>query len=324
MEKYNLYDYLSLIDDLINCTEGEELEILLSRKYLVNSYLIRVMELKAERLSEEGDENTAHWLQALAEEITEVIGNPEPIFTQEEYLDLLMEVFRVTGFSGGEASIVYPVLKANVKKLDLEFVRVFQDWANTIFMDIKSAKKQEIAVDIANFSNLIQDFPLGKTAYNFEIAIAGYEIALTVFTREAFPVRWGMIKNNLANAYKNRILENTSENIEKAIFAYKQALEVRTRDGYPYDWAMTQNNLGIAYRKRIQGDKAKNIEKSIAAYEAGLEVYNPFDHPKDWAGTQNNLGNAYCQRILGDKSENLELYKFIILVNIRKNGRWLK
>jgi hypothetical protein len=39
---------------------------------------------------------------------------------------------------------------------------------------------------------------LGDKASNIEIAIAGYEVVLTVFTRQAFPQDWATTQNNLA------------------------------------------------------------------------------------------------------------------------------
>ncbi|MEH2300198.1 MAG: CHAT domain-containing tetratricopeptide repeat protein [Nostoc sp.] len=140
-----------------------------------------------------------------------------------------------------------------------------------------------------------------------EIAIAGYEIALTVYTRSAFPEYWAMTQNNLGVAYSNRILGEQAENIELAIAVFFAALEVRTRSVFPVDWAMTQNNLGEGYRKRILGERAENIELAITAYFAALEVRTRSVFPENWAGIQNNLGLAYSDRILGERAKNIEL-----------------
>ncbi|WP_334993468.1 tetratricopeptide repeat protein [Nostoc sp.] len=157
------------------------------------------------------------------------------------------------------------------------------------------------------FSDRISDFPLGSKASNMEIAIAGYEIALTVYTRSAFLENWAGTQNNLGAAYRNRILGERAENIELAIAAYNQALQVRTRSAFPVDWAMTQNNLGAAYRNRILGERAENIQLAIAAYNQALQVRTRSAFPLDWAMTQNNLATAYGDRILGERAENIEL-----------------
>ena len=61
---------------------------------------------------------------------------------------------------------------------------------------------------------------------NIEKAIAFFEAALQVYTRDAFAQDWAMTQNNLANAYKDRIKGDRGENIEKAIAFFQAALEV--------------------------------------------------------------------------------------------------
>ncbi|KOP26269.1 hypothetical protein AMR41_11255, partial [Hapalosiphon sp. MRB220] len=139
-----------------------------------------------------------------------------------------------------------------------------------------------------------------------ESAIAAYESALEVYTREAFPQDWATTQNNLGIAYGDRILGERANNLESAIAAYESALEVRTREAFPQQWATTQNNLGNAYLYRILGERANNLESAIAAYESALEVRTREAFPQQWATTQNNLGNAYLYRILGERANNLE------------------
>ncbi|MEH2418147.1 hypothetical protein [Nostoc sp.] len=90
-----------------------------------------------------------------------------------------------------------------------------------------------------------------------EIAITGYEVALTVYTRSAFGQEWAMTQNNLGTAYGDRILRERADNIESAIAAYSAALSVYTRSAFGQEWAMTQNNLGTAYHNRILGNSKK-------------------------------------------------------------------
>ena len=151
----------------------------------------------------------------------------------------------------------------------------------------------------------------GERADNLERAIAAYESALQVYTRDAFPQQWAMTQNNLGIAYSDRIRGDRADNLERAIAAYEAALQVRTRDAFPQQWAMTQNNLGSAYQNRIRGDRADNLERAIAAYEAALQVRTRDAFPQDWAMTQNNLGTAYSdaakqplrERIRGDSPD---------------------
>ena len=86
----------------------------------------------------------------------------------------------------------------------------------------------------------------GDRADNLEKAIAAFEAALTVRTREALPREWATTQNNLAIAYRTRVRGDRADNLEKAIAAYEAALTVTTREALPREWATTQNNL--AYR----------------------------------------------------------------------------
>ncbi len=198
------------------------------------------------------------------------------------------------------------MLATNTDKLNHIFADLLRRWATNTLAKAEPDTAKYIAAVINNFSNLIQQFPLGSKASNMEIAITGYKIALTVYTRTAFPQDWAMTQNNLGNAYDTRILGERAENIESAIAAYSAALSVYTKSAFPQDWAMTQNNLGIAYRDRILGEQAENIESAIAAFSAALEVRTKSAFPQQWAMTQNNLGAAYRDRILGERAENIE------------------
>ena len=142
---------------------------------------------------------------------------------------------------------------------------------------------------------------------NLEKAIEAYQLALSVWTQEDFPIDWAMTQNNLGEAYRNRIRDNIAENLEQAIAAYQLALSVRTKKDFPQDWAETQNNLGNAYSDRIRGDRADNFEKAIVAYQRALSVYTKEDFPYEWATTQNNLGTAYSDGIHDNRALNLEL-----------------
>ncbi|WP_035734673.1 tetratricopeptide repeat protein, partial [Limnospira platensis] len=72
----------------------------------------------------------------------------------------------------------------------------------------------------------------GERADNLEKAVATYQLALEVYTREAFPYEWATIQNNLGNAYHNRIKGERADNLERAIAALELALEVYSREAF--------------------------------------------------------------------------------------------
>nr|WP_223210061.1 CHAT domain-containing protein [Microcystis aeruginosa] len=202
--------------------------------------------------------------------------------------------------------VIYPFWAQNLDKLDDNLAQILDSWARETLTQVTREEAFYIAAYIIFFSNLIQQFPLGNIAANKEIAITGYEMALTIFTFDAFPQQWAMTQNNLANVYNDRIRGEKADNLERAIATYNEALKVLTFEAFPQEWATTQNNLAIAYRDRIRGEKADNLERAIATYNEALKVCTFDAFPQDWAGTQNNLAIAYYSRIRGEKAENLE------------------
>jgi CHAT domain-containing protein len=225
--------------------------------------------------------------------------------TPQDYLNFLMEVLQKVQ-ENPNPQLIYPFWAQNLDKLDDNFRQILDSWARDKLTQVTTEQADSIAADIVNFSNLIAQFPLGNIAANKEIAIAGYKIALNVFTFDAFPKKWAMTQNNLANAYIDRIRGDIAGNLEVAITCYREALKVRTFELFPYEWAMTQNNLSEAYRNRIGGDKADNLEQAIVACHEALKIRTFDTFPYEWAMTQNNLANAYLERIKGDKADNLE------------------
>ena len=299
MNEQRLQAYYQLIQQLLSCPHGQEAAILQANRELLDVGFLQVVVGVAETFTQQEEENTANWLLALASQLSEELDialTPEPETPINEadfdtYLQFLSEVLKATIESQVNPQVVYPLLAANTDKLNLTFVELLRLWATNTLEEAEPNTAKSIAVVIGNFSNLIKQFRLGNKADNMEIAITGYEIAFTVFTRDTSPELWALVQNNLGAAYSDRIRGDKAENLENAIAAYNKALEVSTRTDFPQEWAMTQNNLGNAYR--ISGDKAENLENAIAAYNAALEVYTRTDFPVENAQTLFNLGIAY-------------------------------
>ena len=302
MDEQRLQAYYQLIQQLLSCPNGEEAAILQANRELLDVGFLELLKVGVEQMStQEGQKNRANRLLGLASQLSEQLDiplTPEPETSVNEadfdtYLQFLLEVLQATAESQVNPQVVYPLLAANTDKLNLTFVKLLRLWATTTIAEAEPDTAKSIAVVIGEFSNLIQQFPLGNKANNMEIAITGYEIALTFFTRETSPENWATTQNNLAAAYRNRIRGDKADNLEKAIAAYNEALEVYTRTNFPVQWARTQNNLGNAYSDRIRGDKADNLENAIAAYNEALEVRTRTDFPVENARTLFNLGILY-------------------------------
>jgi tetratricopeptide (TPR) repeat protein len=162
----------------------------------------------------------------------------------------------------------------------------------------------------AGLKNLIGiawwSLPTGDTVENLREAIAAFEAALTVYTRDAFPADWAKTHNNLGIVWWSLPTGDKVGNLMKAITAFEGALTVYTKEAYPADWAMTHNNLGIAWRDLPIGDKAEYVKRAITEFEAALTVYTKDAYPADWAMTQNNLGIAWRGLPIGDKARSVK------------------
>ncbi|MBD2518280.1 tetratricopeptide repeat protein [Nostoc sp. FACHB-973] len=219
---------------------------------------------------------------------------------------LLLRLLQTTQDSGGNPQAVYPILQSNLSQVKSDWSNSLRNWASSTLATVDNDTAKGIAKDLSNLATLFLRCPFGSFELNLEIAIAGYESAITVLNRSTDPTVWAAIQNNLAIAYCDRTQGDKAENLEQAIACYQSALEVYTREQFPEDWAMTQNNLALVYRQRIKGDKAENIEKAIASHQLAFQVYTREFVPRAWATTQSNLAQAYEQRIQGNTQENLD------------------
>ncbi|MCZ8055979.1 MAG: CHAT domain-containing protein [Microcystis sp. LE19-12.2C] len=298
--------YVNLIEQLLACTDDEELNnILQANQELIDPQFLQVMENYATGLEEQGNNNPAAWLRNMAQQLGQFL-NPQAR-SIKEYQEFLLEVLQAEAKSNSDPAVVYPILQRHQNLLDELFAQLLQQYARNVFSQGNTEAVAGIASLIQNLCNSITRFPLGSQANNLEIAITGNHTLLEVYTRDSFPYEWARSQNNLGGVYQDRIRGERADNLELAIAAFNLSLEVRIRDSFPEEWAMTQNNLGNAYQTRIRGERADNLELAIAAFNLSLEVYTREAFPYEWAKTQNNLGLTYKNRILRETADNLEL-----------------
>lgn len=308
-----------LVQTLLSCPSEQELTILKANRNLINLNLIEAIERVAGRAAAQGNQTAFGFLQNLAmrlliflasQDSLEILPESVRIFSIEvaESTEFITTTLQMASGSDDERNALYSFLQANLVRLNSKFSSILSTWITvTLLLETLNAEVAiELARRIAVFSYLIQRFPFGSKSRNIEIAIAGYQRALQVYTREEFPEEWAEVKNNLGIAYREYPGGNRADNLEAAIEAYQLALQVRTFERYPAKWAATQNNLGNAYRDRIRGVRAENLELAINSYQLALQVWSPSYLPDRWAAAQNNLATAYRQRILGDRAANLE------------------
>jgi CHAT domain-containing protein/tetratricopeptide (TPR) repeat protein len=313
MDESRQQAHLYLIQELLRCPLGSQQAIYDDNRDLLDANLVQMMGQMAQALTERGDHGTADRLINFAREIVEELGlsspksTASPVPNSNAQVAFLLQALQVTKESPGDFQVLYPLLQENLILLNENFVQILQQFAMFTFF---SAAKQEEVHDIAGrillFSLLIQEFPLGKQSINVEIALAGYKVVASVFTRKYFSLQWATMQMGLGVAYQRRIKGGKSENIEQAIEAYRQALSVVNFKDSPALWAVSESNLGSAYLYRIKGEKSANIERGLESLLRVLSVINREEFSDQWAITQNDLGLAYYSRIRGEKAENIE------------------
>ncbi len=144
----------------------------------------------------------------------------------------------------------------------------------TWLLTASQGNPQEAARLQHNLGLAYGNLPAGNRAANLKQAIACFEAALQVRTREAFPIDWARTQHNLGTAYQSLPAADRAENLKQAIACYEAALQVSTREAFPVDWATTQHNLGLAYRNLPAADQAANLKQAIACYQAALQVFH--------------------------------------------------
>ena len=263
MDEQRIAAYLHLIQQLIS-RPGEVNDLLNANRELVDADFVQVVEVVAADRAAKGDTNAGRF-QNLVAHLANYIGNTA---TPEEYFNFLMDVLEATSDSRGNPQVVYRILQQNIEKLNLRFAEILQARATATFTKVTLEQANSIAGDIGELGHLIQQFQLGRRAWNLEIAIACYKSALKVYTRENYPEKWARTQNNLGAAYSDRIEGVRAANIESAIACYRSALEVYTPTAFPLDCLQSGRNLGnTAFTAGFWDIALEGFEKAIQAVE---------------------------------------------------------
>jgi len=343
MDKNRLQSYLNLIQSLLTCPSGEEMEVLQEHSELIDSDLIEVMQQVASRMAADGEQNAAGFLQQWAQQISQALaagaqgGNAEG---NSAYLPFIQQLLICPS---GEAA---QILQDNSQLLDAGFLQACEAVAVTLaqqgdenganflrniaskvgeFLGMREEEDsdnseggnpeeyskfiRELLEIEENYNGLAAVYPILKQRQhllNARFAEVLEQVASNLIAERPEEIEDIVaIIENLSNHISNFPLGQRANNIEIALAGYQIVLS--HRESGSEDWSRTQNNLGEAYRNRIRGEKAENIELAIASYTNALEVFTRDAFPEYWAMTQNNLAIAYSYRIRGEKAQNIEL-----------------
>lgn len=146
----------------------------------------------------------------------------------------------------------------------------------------------------------------GDRAENIERAINIYREVeeSNTLNYEQYPFDWASLMQNIAVAYRNRILGNSDENFAVVIEKNEMALEVFTPEAFPSSYATIISNLGVAYYKRSQASE-EDIERAIRCFDQARKIVTYEKDPTEWRKSMGNLGHIYMDRLKGNQYENL-------------------
>ncbi len=156
--------------------------------------------------------------------------------------------------------------------------------------------RQDWARTQNNLANAYRDRIRGERADNLEQAIAHYDAALTVYTREAFPEHWAMTQNNLANAYRERIRGERADNLEQAIEHSSGAHGLYPR-GLPGGLGDDPEQPGDRLLRTASAASGRTTWSGRSSTTAqALTVYTREAFPAEYRRTQRNLGALHFGR----------------------------
>jgi hypothetical protein len=123
MNEQRAQAYVNLIEQLLTCTDGEELNnILQANQELIDRELLQLMENYATELEEQGNNNPAAWLRNMAQQLGQFF-NPQAR-SIEEYQEFLLEIVQAE-YESNDPGVVYPILQRRQHLLDDTFVQVY-------------------------------------------------------------------------------------------------------------------------------------------------------------------------------------------------------
>jgi tetratricopeptide (TPR) repeat protein/CHAT domain-containing protein len=288
--------YLNLIEELLNCHEGQELEILQANSLLVDKKLLTLMELVAADMAEKTEANATNWLRSVSKQLAEAI---------EQWEQLNQRVVEL--YHTGEYR--------QAVKIALESIEIAQH--------LWGSKHTNVADSLHNLATLYEvqgDYSQAELlvqAWNMKKMLLGnkhYDVATSLKHladiyeaqgryseaeekyREALAIKYLLVKEDpdvATNLNNLGYLYDSQGRYYEAEQKYREALEIRKRllGQEHLDVARTLNNLAYLYTH--QGRYSEAEKKYREALEIKKRLPGNEKHI-DVATTLNNLALLYC------------------------------
>ena len=144
-------------------------------------------------------------------------------------------------------------------------------------------------------------------AAQIRAAIACYDAALEIQTREFAPDNWANIQNNRGNAFHALREGDRAANLHAALACYDAALTVYTREDSIREWAEIVCNKANALDDFEGANRSQKTREAIALFDEVLAAVTPGEWPQIWADAQNDKGCAL--KTLGGLDDDAARYR---------------
>jgi CHAT domain-containing protein len=346
MDEQQIQDYLNLIQQLLNCSTGQEMEILHANSLLIDEGFVREMEQVASTAGED-EINVANWLRKLSAQLADAIRNWSKLnqqvielYNQGNYARAVIiaeQALELAQFLWGER---HPNLATSLN--NLAAIYKYQGCYNEseLLYDKALATNRELLgeenLDVATSMNNL------ATLYDLQ---GRYSEAETLVLN-ALAIRKCLLGEehcDIANSIANLAAIHESQGkYNEAEEEHKKALEMRKRlliGEEHLDVALSLNNLALIYYCQGRYSEAEPY------YKEALAIYQKLkqeEHP-DIATILNNLGTIYSaqkqykeaekfyikalairKRLLDDKHPNIATSLNNLATLYLKNGRYFE
>ncbi len=302
MNEARIEAYLTLIQALFQCENGQEPALLEANAELLDAGLVAVMKQYAGFLEQQGDSNNGRWLLNMAQQLEQFLEPPRD--NQNPYGSFLQTLLQTIAESDGNRQAIYPLLDNNLHLLDENLVNLLRAWGNDTKEQASPEETYQLAALLYDLAYAFSGFTKGNPLINLAIAVYGYEFCAATKRQPGLERDLAVTLNNLGIAYltQAQLGQEPVANLERAIAAYTEATTIFRQPGLERDLAQTLNNLGVAYLTQAELGKepVANLERAIAALTEAATICRQPGLERDLAQALTNLGCAYwIQALLG-------------------------
>ncbi|MDJ1177119.1 CHAT domain-containing protein [Roseofilum capinflatum] len=263
MDEQRIAQYAELIQKLLACPNGEELEILEANVELLDAGLLAVMAAYSQYLRSQGEENNAKWLEEFAQHLEPAIREMGGSDNAESWETVNQQIVQL--YQQGQYAAAIPLGERAI-----ELAR--ERWGN---------EHENVATSLNNLAELY------KSQGRYSDAEPLYQEALAII-RIALPENHPNLAthlNNLAGLYRSQGRYTEAEPLFQEALAIDR---IALPENHP-DLATHLNNLAVLYRSQGRYTEAEPLFQEALAID---RIALPENHP-DLATHLNNLAVLY-------------------------------